>query len=166
MSRRVRGHASIFTIIRHSRGSEHLILPQYVTKDWKDVEVGEIKTALECGRLKFAEGRKDYIFSRRHAGEFAHARFLMRDTVGAFIYTCFEPSDFPVLTQDFTKIHRKWIGPNTTTFDAERDGTGHADTFWAAVFGHSVARTQRMAAPATANLYSDTPAKQDYVGLL
>ena len=165
MSRRARGHASIFTIIRHARGNDQLILPQYVTKDWKDVEVEEVKTALECGRLKFAEGRKDYIFSRRHAGEFAHTRFLFRDLVGVFVQTCFEASDFPVLTQDFRKIHRKWIGPNVTTFDAERDGTGHADTFWGAVFAHSVARVQQRTPPPKRDGLA--PARpQDYVGLL
>jgi phage FluMu gp28-like protein len=81
------------------------------------------------------------------------------------VQTCFEASDFPVLTQDFRKIHRKWIGPNVTTFDAERDGTGHADTFWGAVFAHSVARVQQRTPPPKREAPMPTM-PQDYVGLL
>lgn len=166
MSRKVRGFASIFKIIKHSRAGEQLILPQNVTKEWKDLEVEEIKTSLECGRLKFADGRVDYVLSREHAGEFAHTRFVDGGLAGAFVQQCFVKSDFPVLTQDFRKIHRKWLGPNTTTFDAERDGTGHADSFWAAVFGHSVARKGKLgviAATAAPEQIQPSPSYSGYL---
>ena len=156
-ARKVRGFASIFNIIRHSRGGDCHVLPQQVRIEWKDVEVEEIKTALLAGRLKFASNRVDYVFTKSHSGEFAHTRFLGRDIVGAFVERCFHKSDFPILTQDFRKIHRKWIGPNRTTFDAARDGTGHADAFWAAVFGHSVARNTR-----GAKIASSATASHDY----
>lgn len=166
MSRKVRGFASIFKIIQHSRGGEQLILPQNVTKEWKDLEVEEVKTSLECGRLKFADGRVDYVLSREHAGEFAHTRFLDPGLAGAFVQQCFGRSDFPVLTQDFRKIHRKWLGPNTTTFDAERDGTGHADSFWAAVFGHSVARKGKLGTVQAAQQPTQVQAAPSYSGYL
>lgn len=149
MARKVRGFASIYKIIKQSRGGEQRILPQTVSKEWKDIEVEEIKTALQSGRTRFIDGRVDYTLSRQHAGEFAHTKFIDRAVVGAFVHECFVKSDFPILTQDFRKIHRKWVGPNNTTFDAERDGTGHADAFWAAVFGHSITRSQRLGATAS-----------------
>jgi hypothetical protein len=164
MARKVRGFPSIFKIINQQRGGDCRILPQTIDREWKDREVEEIKQAMMSSRLKFVDGRVDYIFSRANAGQFAGERFAEQAAARSLVATCFTKSDFPILVQDFRKIHRKWLGPNRTTFDAARDGTGHADAFWATVLGYSVARVQRVGQPVRAPKQAEyTPTAPDYM---
>jgi hypothetical protein len=165
-SRIVRGHASLFPLLRFAHQTSGIaILPQTISKDWKDTEVQELKSSMEAGRTRIANQRRDYVFTRRGSDVFVEAKYINPDRAGAFMRDCFEASAFPILMQDFRKVFRKWLGPNATTFDTRRDGQGHGDAFWAVILAFSVARTQRYVEPPKRDGLA--PARpQDYVGLL
>lgn len=106
------------------------VIPVVISKQWKDTWVQKLKVAMQTGKVSLAEDRKDHVFSKR-------AITLSGDDYERIVGTGFEVSPFPVLTSDFAKVRRKWLGSNNTTFDTDRDDTGHGDAFWGAVIGYS-----------------------------
>ena len=169
MSRTMRGFAALFPMLRMAHATSGIaILPQTITREWKDTEVQELKSSLESGRTRIANQRRDYVFTRRGSDVFVEGKYIDPDRAGAFMRECFEASAYPVLIQDFRKVFRKWLGPNATTFDTRRDGQGHGDAFWAGILGFSVARVQRYAAPKRTAQHDGAVhgRASDYVGLL
>lgn len=177
-SRMVHGITPLFPLMQEHRGHDTLILPQHISQGWKKAEVQAIKDCLADGKTQFVIGRTDYIFSRGNASDFVVNRTLPSDDLQrspeAFIAATFEPAPYHLLEQDFQKIQAKWIGEENVVYSAKRDGTGHADAFWACLIGHSVARNPeanqhgqksaaRLSMPKQA--YSQ-PEMPDYMGLL
>jgi hypothetical protein len=142
MARRVRGIGSLYTLLRPLH-AQVAILPQTITREWKDSQVQDCKSALQVGRVRFDARRVDYVYSKKNASSYADQFIIPQARLQMFTRECFEASAWPILTSDFRKIHRKWTGANQTTFDARRDGQGHGDSFWAAILGLSVAYSQQ-----------------------
>lgn len=142
MARRVRGIASLYTLLKPMH-TQTAILPQTISREWKDAQVQDCKSALQVGRVRFDANRVDYIYSKKASSSYADAVMMPSTRIPQFVRECFDASAWPILTSDFRKIHRKWTGANQTTFDARRDGQGHGDAFWAAILGLSVAYSQQ-----------------------
>lgn len=106
------------------------VIPVVISKKWKDTWVQKLKVAMQTSKVTLSAERKDHVFSKR-AITYNPADYER------IVGDGFEVSPFPVLTSDFGKVRRKWLGSNNTTFDTERDDTGHGDAFWAAVIGYS-----------------------------
>lgn len=144
MARRVSGIASLYTLLAPMH-SQMAVLPQNITQAWKDKNVQELKVGLQTGRIRIADGRKDYIYSNRHVSQFIADGPRVPDAmVAPFMREAFSESKFPVLIQDFRKVYRKWTSATATTFDVKRDGQGHGDSFWAATLGYSVAKKAKL----------------------
>lgn len=155
-------------------GHGRLITPQRITKQYKDKWVQEMKSGLSVGRVKFANGRKDWVYTARNSGEFKgdvqYNGRIMGEAVYQFADACFEATGYDFLKKDFQKVHRKWLGPNQTTFDTKRDGAGHGDAFWAAVIGLSGIDASRARSEAYSGLNDtsdhDTYVEADYMGFI
>lgn len=150
-ARDVSGQASLYNLLI-KRNVETKLHPQRIDKAYKDQWVQQVKVALQSGRLRFEQGRRDFVYTPRNEGEFRgeikYNRRINREALPQFLELCWETSGFDFLRSDFQKVHRKWLGPNATTFDTHRDGSGHGDSFWAALIGFSGA--------AAGEVYKDT----------
>jgi len=163
MARRKIGMGSLYSLLKPLH-VQQAVLPQTITQQWKDEQVQDMKAGLNSGRIKFINGRQDLIYSPRNASEFVTGQQVEPTRVGAFMRECFEVSSFPVLTQDFRKVYRKWTGATSTTFDTRRDGQGHGDAFWAAILGLEVASKHKFSRRGSV-VHADQQA-QDYAGYL
>lgn len=168
MARKVRGIANLYMMLQPLHlGTSHAILPQTISQSWKDDTVQSMKTALETGLLRIDADRRDFIYSPREAGGFVRNSISIDDDmIGSFVLECFDVSSYPVLMQDFGKVFRKWIGPNSTTFDTKRDGQGHGDAFWACALGFPTARKNGGPAVSAASPVASGRSAPDYTGYL
>lgn len=145
-AREVVGQKSLYTLMLRMQSGAKLA-PQRITKEYKDEWVQRVKVALQTGRLRFEFGRKDYVYTKRGEGDLRGAikydKRISPDFLPQFMADCWEAHGFDFLRSDFQKVHRKWLGPNVTTFDTRRDGNGHGDAFWATLIGFSgISRAQ------------------------
>ena len=139
-ARHQRGQKNLFNVVT-MMGPATRVLPQVITKEFKDIWVNHVRIGLQTGRLRFEEGRKDHVYTPRHEEKFKGAikynRRITAASIEEFMEVSFEVTGFDFLRSDFQKVYKKWIGPDKTTFDTPRDGAGHGDSFWAAVIGFS-----------------------------
>lgn len=139
-ARTVAGTESLYTLLCNL-GVSTKLSPQRITKEFKDDWVSRIKVALQSGKLRFDDSRKDYVYTQRNESEFVGAikydRRITDATIHHFMSASWEATGFDFLRGDFQRVYRKWLGPNKTTFDTRREGGSHGDAFWSVVMGYS-----------------------------
>lgn len=143
-ARFVRGWTPLYACIRHHRGHDTALPQIVISQSWKAHEVDELRNALSTGRTKLIQGRSDYLFDPSKSTHFVVAKNLPDNhatlTPSNFVNATFGVQAFPLLEKDFATIRAIWK-QNGITYDSNgRNRTGHADSFWALVCGHSIAR--------------------------
>jgi hypothetical protein len=166
MARRVQGIGSLYTLLLPMH-TQMAVLPQAISTSWKDKNVQELKVGLGTRSIRFVDGRRDFIYSAKHASQFIEGSPRISDAmVAPFMREAFSESKFPVLIQDFRKVYRKWTSATATTFDVKRDGQGHGDSFWAAVLGYSVAKKAKLGGGGAKKREQTRPAAPVYAGYI
>lgn len=120
------------------------LIGQHISKGYKDQWVPKLKVGLTAKVVQFDEARRDYVFTPATAASFIGDDGRVPDSkLDRFVSECFQESPYPILRSDFQRVYRKWLGPNDTTFDTERDKDGHGDGFWASLLGFATASSWR-----------------------
>ncbi len=122
----------------------------HVRKPWKDRTVPKLKLALETGGA-FVTERSTRVFVPSRAkqffgdqtGQLKPFAITNPEMAREFERQCFVDSRQPLLVNDFRRVHKKWVGPNLSTFDTVRDNSGHGDLFWGGLFGYDLAVGKR-----------------------
>lgn len=110
-----------------------MVRGQIISKAYKDHWVPQLKNALETEGTYIAQ-ENARIYSPSRASQYGVGK-LAPEQVAEFLAIAFQETQRDVLKDDFRRIHKKWVSPTQSTFDAKRDASGHGDSYFGALFG-------------------------------